>query len=374
MNITMNNSYILIDMEQVRANIRTILSQLPAGTSLIPVLKDNAYGLGLEPVAKVLMEFPQIDMIAVSHMSEGAALRQCGFTGDILVLGGTAGFLLSLAVEHRLTLALGRLGLVPQLAEIARKQGAKAKVQVKIETGLHRIGLMPGAELDQLVRELRQAGDCLSVTGAFTHFANLDDPERTEGQFEAFTKGVEQLEAMGIPVPMRHISGSAASELYPEYALDGVRIGRRLYMDHPTRPLGDIREAASWRTFITNLRELKAGDQLGYGGHCVLDHDAVVATIGVGYGDGLNTALAECRAPVLVGGMRGKLLACCMDQSMIEVTGIPCNLDDEVTLFGYDSQGNFLSSQEVALLIGDNEGCGLISDLSPRVARIYQGL
>lgn len=374
MNITMNNSYILVDMGRLRSNVRTILKELPQGTALIPVLKDNAYGLGLEPVSQVLMEFKQITMMAVSHVSEGVALRRCGFSGDILVLGGTTSFLLPLVVEHRLTLALGRLGLVPQLARLAREQGIQVKVQVKIETGLHRIGLMPGEELEQLGRELEQAGDCLTVTGAFTHFADLADGGRTQGQYQTFLRGVEQLEAMGIPVPMRHVSGSAASELCPQYALDAVRIGRRLYMDHPTHPVGNIQEVASWRTFITNLRTLKAGDQLGYGGHCILDHDAVVATIGVGYGDGLNPALASCRAPVLVGGKRGQLLACCMDQSMIEVTGVDCGPDDEVTLFGYDSQGNFLSSQEVALLIGDSEGCGLISDLSPRVERIYQNL
>ena len=372
MNIMMHNSYILLNTDALRRNIRTVLEELPGQTALIPVLKDDAYGLGLKRVAGVLMEFPRIRMLAISHLSEGVELREMGWKGEVLVLGGVMGFLLPTAVEQELTVTVGRLGMVPELASLARAQGKKARVQLKVETGLHRIGVLPGDEMEQLIGELTEAKDAVEVTGAFTHFADLDNRELTCAQYELFMQGVAQLEAGGIRIPMRHISGSAGSELHPQYNLDGVRIGRRLYMDHPTKPLGNIEEVASWRTFITNIRPLKAGDQLGYGGHCVLERDTVVATIGVGYGDGLNTALADCKAPVLVGGQRARLLTCCMDQSMIDVTGIPCQVDDEVTLFGCDREGNFLSSQEVSLLIGDNEGCGLISDLSPRVERVCE--
>lgn len=372
MHTSMNNSYIVLNTHILRENVSTILGELPGQTALIPVLKDDAYGLGLTQVAQVLMEFPEIETLAISHVSEGAALRRANWKGNILVLGGVMGFLLPLAVECDLTLAVGRLGLIPRLADAARAQGKQVKVQVKIETGLNRIGLLPGEELAALIAELRQAADCVTVTGAFSHFANVSDAQRTQRQYDSFLAGVAQLENAGIPVPMRHLCGSAGLELCPQYALDGVRVGRRLYMDHPTQPTGKIKEVASWRTYITNIRRLKAGEQLGYGGGCVLTRDTVIATIAVGYGDGLNEALAACQAPVLVNGQRARLLCCCMDQSMVDVTGIPCQVDDEVTLFGSDGQGGFLSSQEVSLLIGENEGCGLISDLSPRVARIYQ--
>ena len=372
MHASMNNSYIILNTQILRENIRAILGELPGQSTLIPVLKDDAYGLGLTQVSKVFMEFPEIQTLAISHASEGVELRRANWKGNILVLGGIMGFLLPLAVEHDLTLTVGRLGLIPKLAEAARTQGKQVTVQVKIETGLNRIGLLPGAEVEQLIAELREASDCVTVTGAFSHFADVSDTQRIQQQYNSFLAGVTQLEEAGIPVPMRHLCGSAGLELCPQYALDGVRVGRRLYMDHPTQPTGRIREVASWRTYITNIRRLKAGAQLGYGGNCGLSRDTVIATIAVGYGDGLNEALADCQAPVLVNGQRAKLLCCCMDQSMVDVTGIPCQVDDEVTLFGYDSHGNLLSSQEVSLLIGENEGCGLISDLSPRVARIYQ--
>lgn len=367
----MNNSYLLVDLGQVRRNAETILASLPAGTELIPVLKDDAYGLGMLPVTQALISLPRVELLAVAHLSEGVALRQAGIEKDIIIMGGVPSHLLSAAVKHRLTLAVGRLGLVPALAQLAQGAGHPVPVQVKIETGLHRIGLCPGRELDRLMDELRQAGDTIQVTGAFTHFADLNDQGRVQRQYRDFLAGVGQLAAGGVPVPLRHISASAASEHLPQFCLDGVRVGRRLYMDHPTAPLGNIGEAVSWRTWVTNLRTLSAGAPVGYGGRCTLERDALVATIGVGYGDGLQQELCRVHAPVLVRGKRCPLLACCMDQAVVDVTGTDCQVNDEVTLFGYDSQGNFLSSQEVALLIGDDEGCGLTAALTSRVARVY---
>ena len=142
-------------------------------------------------------------------------------------------------------------------------------------------------------------------------------------------------------------------------------------MDRPVNPVGNIRELASWRSYITNLKERKAGERIGYGGGKQLLRDSVVATVGVGYGDGLNQDLIRVGGPVLVGGKRCRLLSCCMDQCMVDVTDADCSVGDEVTFFGYDGRGNFLSSQEVAALINGDEGCGLTSALSGRVERVY---
>lgn len=370
MNI-MYNSYLLVDLDRVRRNVGVILEGLPPGTQMIPVLKDDAYGLGVGPVARVLADIPQLRLFAVSQVGEGLALRRSGLDRDILVMGGTPSFLIPAALEHRLTVAVGRLGLLPVIGAEAAAGGIRARVQIKIETGLHRMGVMPGEELSALLEELRAWSPHVEVTGAFTHFADLENPGRTQRQLERFLQGTQQLADGGFPPALRHISASAASEYWPQYHLDGVRIGRRMYMDHPVRPLGDIQEVASWRSWITNVRFLRAGADLGYGGAFRLERDAAVATIGVGYGDGLNKALVDRHGPVLVGGRRVPLLACCMDQSFVDVTGVDNPMDQEVTLFGWDSQGRLLPSQEVALLVGQDEGCGLISALSGRVQRIY---
>ena len=373
MDTLMNNSYILVDLDQLRRNAETILASLPAGTRLIPVLKDGAYGLGLEAVGRTLAQLPQVELLAVAQVSEGAALRRAGVEKDILVMGGVPSFQLSAAAELGLTVSAGRPGLVSELARCAARVGRGARVHVKVETGLHRTGLLPGEELERLMDELSAAGDLVRVTGAFSHFADLEDAQRTAGQYRSFLAGVEQLRAGGFPVPLRHMAASEASEFYPEYSLDGVRIGRRLFMDHPTRPLGNIREVCSWRTFVTNVRALPALAPVGYGGRYCLDHDGVVATIGVGYGDGLSEELCRVHGPVLVHGRRCPLLACCMDQAFVEVTGLDCRVDDEVTLLGEDGRGNCLSSQGLALLCRAQEGCGLTSAIGGRVARIYRG-
>lgn len=371
MNITMNNSLLLVNMNRLERNVKTTVASLPAGVVMLPVLKDDAYGLGLEAVAKRLDGLEGLGPFAVAHVSEGLTLRRAGISREVLVMGGLLQRQIPAAAEGDLTLAAGRLGLVPLLAGEGERNGRPIRVHVKLDTGLHRIGVEPGEELGQLIKELKAAGPWVAVEGCFTHFANLEDPAGTERQYRRYLEGVAQLEGAGIPVPLRHVSGSAAYEYYPQYRLDGVRIGRRMYLDHPTKPLGGIEEVFSWRTWVTNVKARKAGETLGYGGRFILDRDALVATIGVGYGDGLNEDLVRAHGPVLIRGKRCPLLACCMDQSFVDVTGVDCGPDEEVTLFGYDSRGNLLSSQEVSLLIGSNEGCGFTSALSSRVARVY---
>ena len=326
----LNNSSLIIDTDKLRENVRTILRSLPAGTKLIPVVKDDAYGMGMVGVARTLSAFPEIGCFAVANVSEGVTLRREGIRQDILIMGSTLPFQYAPAVECDLTVTVSRLGMVPELAEVCKAQSKPLNVQIKLETGMHRIGVEPGEELAALIGELKAAQEWVHVTGAFSHFAWPGNAEVCEAQYKKLLAGAEQLKAAGISVPMCHISASESSELFPQYALDAVRIGRRLYMDHPKKPLGNIQEVVSWRSYLTNVKQRHAGDK---------------------------------RCP---------LLACCMDQCFVDVTGVEdAKVGDEITFFGYDSDGNFLSSQETANLIGDDEGCGLTSALMHRVARVF---
>ena len=374
MNMTMNiqnhNSYLLVDLDVIRRNARVILAGLAPGTELIPVLKDDAYGLGLVPVARTLCQLPEIRRFALAHVSEGLELRAAGIDRELLVMGAALPFQLEAAAEAELTLACPRPGFLTEYAEAASRVGKRARVQIKLDTGLHRIGLEQ-QELSAFIEEYLACAGGVEITGAFSHFSDVAYPAICQREYAAFLAAVETLKAGGVPVPMRHMACSASSERWPRYNLDAVRCGRRLYMDRPDAPDGSIQEAVSWRGFVTQVKARRTGERIGYGGAVTLKKDSLIATVGVGYGDGLNKELFRVGASVLLGGQCRTLLACCMDQCLIDATGLDCRVGDEVTFFGYDGKGGFLSSQDVASLINSDEGCGLTSALSPRVKRVY---
>jgi len=365
------NSALYIDLTELRRNAARILAALEPQTALIPVLKDDAYGLGLTQIARVYARMERVPYIAVSHVSEGLLLRRAGVETPILVMGSALPFQLAAAVDAKLTLTIGRVGILTELEQIACERKQYTDIHVKIDTGLHRIGLRPGDALAAVLEEYR-AAQHIRLTGTYSHFSDGDSAVQCALQYERFQAALAQMTAAGVAPGLRHISASAALERCPQYALDAVRIGRRLYMDHPTQPDGGVKELASWRTYITALNRLSAGETLGYAAAYTLPRDTTVAVLGVGYGDGLNTRLPQAQAPVLIRGRECPLLCCCMDQAFADVTGLDCCVGDEVTIFGYDREGHFLSAQAQSNRIRGNEGCGFTSALTSRVARVYE--
>ncbi len=363
---SLKNSCLAVDRAALRENIAAIRSELSPGTAIWPVLKGNAYGLGLREVASVLTSIPGIDTLVTAHVSEGLALREDGFSGEILVLGNPLPAALAAGAAAGLTFTVGRLGLLGDLARESLGLGRAVKVQLKLDTGLHRVGAAPGEELALLLQELSAAGERIELRGVYSHFGDTARADLCAAQFERYLRGLDQTEKAGFDPGARHICDSAASELYPEYHLDAVRLGRRLMMDHPTAPRGNIRECAAWYGCVTDVHRRRAGDTLGYGGAYVLAHDADIAILSVGYGDGLPLSWADRHAPVLIRGQRRPLLACCMDQCFADVTGMGCVPGEEVVFFGPG-----LTSQEAARLCGVNEGCAITSALAGRVERVY---
>ena len=363
MDTALYSSALYVDMNIFDENIQILTRRHQC---LIPVLKSDAYGLGLLPIARALTGHPGVKMLAVAQVLEGATLREGGINGDILVLGGTLPRQWAAAAELGLTLTVTRPGMITELNRL----GKAMNVHLKIETGLNRNGIRPGDELAGVIDELKNS--CyVNLTGTYSHFAQAEAPDRQRcaGQKAEFDKALAQLREAGIDPGLRHMSNSAAAEWMQEAEYDAVRIGRGLYMDAQDAPSGQIREVASWRAAIVGLRDLPAGTRLGYGQGITLDRDTRVAMVNVGYGDGLNHRVAR-GGPALVEGRTACFLGCCMDQSFLDVGDIPCGIGSEVTLFGYDGTGNFLSSQEVARLC-DDEGCGLTAALGSRVARVY---
>ena len=238
---SLNNSYLAVHTDALCANIAAIEKTLSPGAEIIPVLKCDAYGLGLSLTAPALAALPGIHTFALAHVSEGLALRALGIEKDALILGNPLPNAIPAAVGAHLTLTAGRLGLLPALAAAAEAAQTEVKIQIKIDTGLHRVGVTPGDELEALLQELSAAGERVKLTGVYSHFADTAKPELCRAQAELLLRSADRVERAGFAVPMRHICDSAGSEYYPEYHFDAVRLGRRLIMDHPTQPRGNVR-------------------------------------------------------------------------------------------------------------------------------------
>ena len=362
----LHNSILLLDKDALLHNAAVIQEEIgPA--KLVPVLKCNAYGLGAVAAAKTL-ETAGVEAIAVAQVHEGLELREAGVTAAIWVLSIPLDWQVEAAARAGLTLPLGSLRQVLVLCAAAEKLGAPLPIQLKLDTGLHRIGFLP-EELEAVAAALKENRARLRVTGTFSQFADGARAQQ-ERQFARFLEMLRRLEELGVQPGVRHISCSASSELSRDFDLDAVRIGRRLFMDSPTAPDGRIKDVASFRAYLTDVRPRKAGDSLSYGDSFFLARDAVVGVLSVGYGDGLDLEFFRRKLPVLIRGHRVSLLACCMDQSFVDLTGIDCCPGDEVTFFGYDREGDLLPVQEQAARIGANEGCALTSALGGRVARL----
>jgi len=372
------NSYVEIDCERLCKNIQSVQADIGAQAELIPVFKCDAYGLGASVLAREIARRTDVRTFAVAQVGEAIVLRDEGIRQEIIVLAGVPEALIPPAIEKDIQLTVYSVALARAVSQEARQQGKQAGIQIKIETGLNRLGVKPGKELAELLTVLRGKGN-ISIKGIYSHFIDGEVPNSPLAweQFARFQQALSQVKDAGIEVPLCHMCNSGASDWYREALLGGARIGRRLYMDsqrHP-RPAGTpgaVEEVASWRTQIVNLRLVQPGETVGYDESFRVQAPTMIATICVGYGDGLDERLVRAKAPVLVTeeGEEANYLSICMDQSLLDVSGIACRIGDEVTLWGRTSGRAFLSAQRVGDTIG-HEGVYFTSRLSHRVERVY---
>ena len=361
----------VVRLHALRHNIKNVQARLREGCRMMAVLKGDGYGHGLQKLYPTLAECGITDF-AVAIWEEGVMLRQAGCTDPILILGDTCDDQLEQLVIHNLTPAIFCLETAEKLNALAAQHNVLQPVHLKIDTGMSRIGfpaddraLAPIAAISKLQH--------LQITGAFTHFARADEPDGkvAMAQFDAYMSLVDQLEAMGIPIPFKHVSNSPAILLHPQVQLDGVRAGDILYglnpVDDDLWEKEDFMQVMHWYTQVAMVKEVPAGTQVGYGGTFTATRPTTIATIPIGFADGYNRRLSNC-GKVRIHGKDAPIIGrVCMDQFMVDVTDIEnVQRGDTVSLLD-----DHVSILWMANLLGVNVD-EIVCGISKRVPRIYE--
>ena len=332
-----------IDLEILRQNIRLIRSSLPAGTKLMAVVKADAYGHGILQVAKNAIH-AGAQWLAVARTDEGVLLRHAGITAPILVLGAASGQEIGDGVQNGLNLAVTDPRMVYAVQRWSVKHGCNGNVQVKLDTGMGRIGVRTECEIQEMLEAIRACPNVV-LTGVFTHFADAD------GENETYTKlQLDRFITLSSLFPadvIRHCANSAAIHRFPDAAMDMVRAGISMYGYPPVSTTLPLKPVMDWRTAITYVKTVQAGEKVSYGCIFTADTPMKIATVACGYGDGYHRC-ATGRAEVLIQGYRCPVIGrICMDQMMVDVTSLEdVAPGDEVILIGSD-KGECISAEDL---------------------------
>jgi alanine racemase len=335
------------------------------------ILKANAYGHGLEAVARCLA--PQADAFGVALVEEGIALRALGIENPILVMGGIWTRQIPLFLEHRLSFTVPSLARLADVEQAAAAHGRKAGVHLKLDTGMERIGVHHYNATPLLEAAARSPH--VEVEGIYSHFANADaeDLSHTRLQLERFQEALRFYERRSLAVPMRHVANSAALLRLPESHLDMVRPGILLYGVYPFHDAAravTVRPALSWRSRVVYFKVVEPGSPVSYGSTWASDHRVRIVTVPVGYGDGYFRALSNRAFVVLRGERHPQVGRVCMDQMMVNIEWGEAWNGDDVVLIGEQGEAR-VTVEELAEWAG-TVPYEILTAISARVPRIYE--
>lgn len=364
------STWLEVDLRAIASNLRQ-LKEI-ARTEVMAVVKANGYGHGMVEVARRALKAGAL-FCGVARIDEALQLRKAGLAAPVLVLGDTPRSRLREAVEAGISLTLFAPSHLSWLSQAAGLVGREARVHVKVDTGMSRLGVPAGEAFSILRQAQAQAG--VRVEGLYTHFARADESgaQANVSQLNLFHTLIDEVKAHGIRPRYLHAANSAAALSLPESRLDMVRPGIALYGLHPSHdvllPPG-FRRAISWKARLSQTRMLISGGGVSYGHEYVADHDHPIGVVPVGYGDGYRRVAGNS---VLVMGKRVPVLGrVCMDQIMVDLSSVPeASPGDEVVLLG-EQAGAVISAEELAELWG-TINYEVVCGLSARVPRLYQG-
>ena len=365
-----------VDLDAIWENMVHMKENIAEKTKILAVIKTDGYGHGGVPIAKMLEQLDFMFGYAAATYEEAHVLREAGVKKPILILGYTFPYCYEELIREEIRPAVYRRDTVEELVAAAAKVGQKAKVHIKVDTGMGRIGITPDEEGLEFVRFLIEHPE-LEVEGIFTHFAKSDEADKTSAnhQLELFQNFIDKIQTeLGITIPVKHCSNSAAILEMPQANMDMVRAGITTYGLYPSEEVSKdivpLRAAMSLYSHIVYCKTIHAGQSVSYGGLFTAQKDTRVATIPVGYGDGYPRSLSG-RGYVLIHGKRAPILGrVCMDQFMVDISEIPEAMDgDKVTLLGMDGTER-ITAEELGELSG-RFNYEFVCDLGKRIPRVY---
>ena len=365
--------YAKINLDNIQKNVKPIVERMGDGVAVMGIVKADAYGHGAVEVSKALLEIG-VKAFGVATIGEAVELRKNGIEAPILVLGQIFKEEIHTAVEYDIASAMFDIHCARDLSEIALEQGKKAKIYIKIDTGMGRIGFQPCDESAEIIKEIAALNN-IEIDGMFTHFACADSKDKASvnRQIERFTNFVAKVKSEGVSLPIVHCYNSASIVDFDKPLFDMVRCGIITYGLEPSDEVSKtnikLQKVMSIKSHVAYVKKVGAGFTVSYGSTYVTDKETEIATIPVGYGDGYPRTLSN-KGMVLIGGHFAKIIGrVCMDQFMVDVTGLGVSRGDEVILMGSDGE-NSITAEEIGDLSG-RFNYELVCDINKRVPRVY---
>lgn len=370
---TIAPAHLHIDLKAIEKNLQLIKETLPKETRIMAIVKANAYGT--EPLVMVRFLMQQgVEIFGLAHVSEAIHLRENGIDAELFVIQGTPREA-SYFVKHRLQVAVSSAAFIEALAAEASLQNAETKVHLHVNTGMGRSGCNPSEALHlaKLIRKYQW----LRLEGLMTHFSCAEDPIEdafTAEQIATIDGVISLLKEHSIEVSCVHSSNSSATLRFPNLKGSLVRIGLALYglYTHACcREALPLEQALTLNSYVSDIQTLNKGSPVSYSKTFCCDADKRIATISIGYHDGIRRNFSN-KGFVLIRGLRAPMVGnVCMDFMMVDVSDIPAvQVGDTVTLFGSDNEGNVITAEEFASW-GGTISHELIACLGPRIKRVW---
>ena len=362
-----------INLNAICNNISEVKKLLNNNTKIMAVIKADGYGHGAIQIARTLNSM--VDAYGIAIIEEGMSLRNEGITKPLLILGFTPKELYNKLVEYDIMQTVFEYDMAYHIAQEAQKQGKIAKIHIKIDTGMNRIGFALNQKSIEDIIKISKL-DNLIIDGIFSHFAGADEADKTSAnkQYDKFEKFINELKLNGVHIPMLHMSNSAGIIELSDANFDMVRSGIITYGLYPSDEVDKtkitLEPAMEIKTHVVYVKEVAIGEGISYNSTYVTNRVTRVATIPVGYGDGYPRQLSS-KGRVLIHGKTAPIIGkICMDQFMVDVTDIPdVKQGDIVTLIGKDGE-DMITVEEVANMAG-SFNYEFICNVGKRIPRLY---